>query len=264
MTRRSPRETMSSSDQTEITGLYSPIPIPKLPNFKALIEKKFKDLANGTDEDSYLAFSGVTTTRFQYIESHRRSLRAQHVRFTYLPDAETLILKVPCEPHEKAHAAMGYMIRDQLRINMGVAFDEVIPIQSTTYHGKGNTSKEADSSYKNLQLRSQVGDWPNWVIEGGMAESIQRLRGDASWWINHSRGEVQLVILVWIRPSRRTIKIETWVPAQPLLSPGPHTRARAASPRLLGRPPVPPGEQDVVLTQQDLLDLARAIWTGIA
>ncbi|RAK98779.1 uncharacterized protein BO80DRAFT_321372, partial [Aspergillus ibericus CBS 121593] len=228
--RRAPRETMSPLTSTEIRDMYTPLPIPRRSAFKSLLDKKFEDLKHGIDEDSYLAFSGVTRSRFQDLETHRDSLGAQHVRLTYFPDIETLILKVPSEPHEKAHMAVGNAIRDQLRINMGVAFQEVMMIQSTKYYGRGETIKESDTSCKNVRLRSRVGDWPNWVIEGGMAASIQRLRGDASWWINHSRGEVQLVILVWIRPSRKTIMIETWVPERSILPPGPRTRARAAIP----------------------------------
>ena len=181
-------------------------------------------------------------------------------------------------------------------MNMGIAFDEVVGTAATKRQGKGNTIKEPDSSFKNLRLRSQVGDWPHWVIEGGMSESLQRLRADASWWINHSEGEVLLVILIWIRPSLKIIKIETWVPERTLPPPGPRTRSRAAIPtlsprkedidvemdfsvdppiykgplaltlqfsRLIGRPPVPPREKDVVLTRQDLLDLAGYIWKGI-
>ncbi|KAF7173260.1 hypothetical protein CNMCM6106_007358 [Aspergillus hiratsukae] len=37
---------------------------------------------------------------------------------------------------------------------------------------------------------------------------------DASWWINNSNGEVKLDNFIWIRPSRKTIKIETRVPEQ--------------------------------------------------
>ncbi|KAG2019571.1 hypothetical protein GB937_005120 [Aspergillus fischeri] len=44
---------------------------------------------------------------------------------------------------------------------------------------------------------------------------LRRQRGpDASWWINHSNGEVKPIILPWIRPSRKTINIETWFPEQ--------------------------------------------------
>ncbi|OOF98734.1 hypothetical protein ASPCADRAFT_30837, partial [Aspergillus carbonarius ITEM 5010] len=231
--RRTPRETRPPSTAgTESMDSYSPLPIPKCQQFKALIDQRSDDLRNGTVEDSYLSFSGVTTTRFQYIESHRRSLGAAHVRFTYFPDIGTLITKVPSEPHEKCHYILGSRIKDHLRMNMGIAFDEVVGTAATKRQGKGNTIKEPDSSFKNLRLRSQVGDWPHWVIEGGMSESLQRLRADASWWINHSEGEVLLVILIWIRPSLKIIKIETWVPERTLPPPGPRTRSRAAIPTL--------------------------------
>ncbi|RHZ67743.1 uncharacterized protein CDV56_109314 [Aspergillus thermomutatus] len=271
-----------SSAQLALTDIYPPTPIPKPQDFKTAIENKSKALRDGSDEDSYLSFSGVTPQRFEYIESHRDALGAKRARFSYFADIETLIVKVPSEPHEKAHAGIGSEIMLRLRMNMRIARDEVFPVQSTTYHGRGGSSKEADSSYKNLRVRSRVGSWPLWVVEGGMSGSIQRLRGDASWWIDHSGGEVKLVLLVWIRPSRKTIKIETWVPEQilplwarkeddeveidfsvnPPIYRGPPALVFQFS-RLVGRPPVPPSEGDVVLSRLDLVKLARDIWHGI-
>ncbi|GIJ84717.1 hypothetical protein Asppvi_003568 [Aspergillus pseudoviridinutans] len=276
-----------SSAQLALTDIYPPAPIGKPRDFKSAIENRVKALRDGSTEDSYLSFNGVTPQLFEYIESRRHTLGAKRARFTYFADIETLIVKVPSEAHEKAHAIIGHEIFFRLR-RMGIAPAEVI---------LGGSSKEVDSAYKNLNVRSQVASWPIWVVEGGMSKSLERLRGDASWWINHSKGEVQLVILVWICPSRRTVKVETWVPERrpPSPAPGPCTRARGAIPTLGARkeddevemnfsantptyqgPPAlvfqfsrlvgrtnPPGEHDVVFTRQELLRFARAIWCGI-
>jgi hypothetical protein len=287
-----------SSAQLALTDIYLPSPLREPQVFKSVIENRFTALRDGSVEDSYLSFNGVTPQLFEYIESRRNSLGAKRVRFTYFADIETLIVKVPSEAHEKAHAIIGHEIFLRLRGHMAVDGDEVVPVQSTTFHGSGGSSKEADSAYKNLNVRSHVASWPVWVVEGGMSESIERLRGDASWWINHSNGDVQLVLLVWICPSRRTIKVETWVPERkpPSAAPGPRSGARGATPtlwarkgddevemefsantptyhgppslvfqfsQLVGRPPNLPGEGDVVLTRQELLRLARTIWRGI-
>ncbi|GFG04730.1 hypothetical protein IFM61392_03469 [Aspergillus lentulus] len=200
-----------SSAQLALTDIYPPAPIGEPEDFKSAIENRFTALEDGSIEDSYLSFSDVTTQLFEYIDSRRDTLGAKRVRFTYFADIETLIVKVHSEAHERAHAIIGHEIFLRLRGHMAVDGDEVVPVQSTTFYGSEGSSKEADSAYKNLNVRSQVASWPVWVVEGGMSESSERLRADASWWINHSNGDVELAILVWICPSRRTIKIETWV-----------------------------------------------------
>jgi hypothetical protein len=282
-----------SSAQLALTDIYPPTPLPKLPGFKRAIENKKDALWDGRDEDSYLSFSSVTPQRFKYIEneSRRNTLGAKLVRFTYFADIETLIAKVPSGPPEEAQAALGYEIYYLLRTRSGIGMNEVMPIGATTCHGKQGSSKEPNSSYRNNNLRPQLGSWPSWVVEGGMSDSMQRLRADASWWINHSDGKVQLVILILVRPNRRTIKIETWTVEPICSSPGPVTRARAnrtgrarkedeevemdfsVDPptyrgparlvlqfsRLVGRPPIPPREGDVVLTRQVLLRIGRAV-----
>jgi hypothetical protein len=284
------------STQLALTDIYPRTRIRNPRDFKSAIDSRRAALEDGSIEDSYLSLSGVTPQLFESIESRRDTLGANRVRFTYFADIETLIVKVPSEPHERGQAIIGHEIFYRLRAHMAVAGDEVIPVQSTTYHGMGGSSKEGDSAYKNLTIRSQAASWPLWVVEGAVSESFERLRGDASWWINHSNGEVRLVMLVCICRSNRTIRIETWVPEQVLPPPGPRTRARGAIPtlwarkeaaevlmdfsammptyqgppalyfkfsRLIGRPPNPPGERDVVLTRQDLLELGRMMFLGI-
>ncbi|RHZ72337.1 hypothetical protein CDV55_103249 [Aspergillus turcosus] len=197
-----------SSAQLALTGIYPPTPLQRPSDLKTAIENKKEALKDGSDEDSYLSFSGVTPERFQYIESHRDSLEATRVRFTYFADIETLIVKVPSEPHEGSHLGIANEIRDILRMNSRVSRAEVWAIGSTRYRGN-SSSKESDSGYRNNNLRPQAGAWPHWVIEAGMTESLERLHTDASWWINNSNGEVRLVILAWIRPRQRFIKIES-------------------------------------------------------
>lgn len=145
-----------------------------------MIKNKIKALEDGSDEDSYLSFGGVTPERFQYIESNRDALEATRVRFTYFADIETLVVKVPSEPHEGAHAGIANEIRDILRINSRVSRAEVWPIGSTRYRGN-SSSKEGDSGYRNNNLRPQAGAWPHWVVKAGMLESLDRLHADASW-----------------------------------------------------------------------------------
>jgi hypothetical protein len=151
------------------------------------------------------------------IEARREALG--HVLFTYFGDIETLIIKLPSEAHERAHLTLGGKITLQALAVMQLHELEFMPVGSTTYRGRNISSKESDSCWKNVRIRSTTGAWPTLVIEAGMSESLLRLRSDAKWWIEHSARQVNIVILIWIRPACKKIKIEKWVPGT-----GPATR----------------------------------------
>lgn len=274
--RTHPRTSLRSSDQ-----------------FRSAIDDRYKALEDGTIEESYISFSDVTPDTFQSLNSRRHELGASKVRLTYFPDIETLIVKVPSLLHERAAAVFGHQIHRRLTTGM-VHNREAVPVGSATYRGQRDSSKEADAAYQNQIVRPQDSQWPIFIIEAGMSESLDRLHSDVSWWIKHSDGKVRLVILVWVSPSTRVIKVETWVPARSPPSTGPCTRSRTAIPTLyarqlhnndveidflttpptyqgpnaiflqfsdlIGRPPNPPGEHDVVLSRQDLLDFGEMIF----
>lgn len=55
-------------------------------------------------------------------------------------------------------------------------------------------------------------DWPSLVIEAGISESTARLMAAAHWWIENSKGEVRIVILIHLNSENRTIRILKCVP----------------------------------------------------
>ncbi|PWY79042.1 hypothetical protein BO83DRAFT_461375 [Aspergillus eucalypticola CBS 122712] len=69
-------------------------------------------------------------------------------------------------------------------------------------------------------------DWPNWIIETGLSESLRRLRQDISWWIENSGGQVLLALLVRVDRAAKKITIEKYFPQ---IRQGPSTRAQTVA-----------------------------------
>jgi hypothetical protein len=53
-------------------------------------------------------------------------------------------------------------------------------------------------------------EWPSFVIEVGVSESLAMLRRDAAFWITNSDGKTRIVILLSIDRRDRQILVERW------------------------------------------------------
>lgn len=67
-------------------------------------------------------------------------------------------------------------------VAMGLADIECNSIGSTLYK-RNQSAKEADSSWMNQVLRARKDQFPHFVIEAGLSESLPCLRADAKWWV---------------------------------------------------------------------------------
>jgi hypothetical protein len=74
---------------------------------------------------------------------------------------------------------------------------------------RGGRSKEADIGYK-PHSRPMIDDWPSFVIEVGVSESLAMLRRDAAFWITNSDGRTRIVIVLSINRRDRQILVERW------------------------------------------------------
>ncbi|OJJ72744.1 hypothetical protein ASPBRDRAFT_29669 [Aspergillus brasiliensis CBS 101740] len=156
----------------------------------------------------YLSYKPVTPEDFDYIEQNRDELGST-VRLTYYEKINTLIVKIPTPEFEIAHVNIGLETYGQLRsMNIPRVF-EGLGARRCKGH---NSSKEADSSYKNYLIRPGTTAWPTFVIESGVSESWERLKMDVSWWIAESRGTVNLILLVKVKLEDKSILIEKYVP----------------------------------------------------
>lgn len=209
------------------------------------------------------------------------------MKFSYFPDIESLIVKLPTKAHELARNSFGTMLAVSKVGPMGIHYPEFMGLGATKYVGQNVSSKEGDSSWINMSILPKD-DWPNFVIEAGMSQGTLRLRAAARWWIEHSQGQVGIVLLIHVIPSSKTIKLEKWIP-----SPSPSTRVsprlnavafpmqtaeisimQSRTPPVNGAPLVlefervvgrqPQGsEADISLSAQELDSWAKIVWGGI-
>lgn len=239
------------------------------------------------DMDQFLSFKNVSPETFEYIKEHRSNLKT-HFRLAYYPDIECLIVKVLSEQHEVLYGILFAQLSHEYG-SMGLSFfTDFCPLQSKTFIGLSGSRKQADASSINKSLRPRPDDWPFFVIEVGYSESYARLKMDAHWWMYHSRGDVQIVLLIKVRPAAREVLFEKYFPRVCV----PQTRARSQQTsvyeaslasatlvedrnnsgtvtgdqlvlefqRMIGRPPTPP-ERDIQFLPGFLVDLARVVLT---
>jgi hypothetical protein len=169
-------------------------------------------ILEGTSDDEYLVFSGVSVVDFDKVERWRGN---RATRLFYLGEVEVLIVKIPSRIHEGVHRAFA----DECAIlarSMGLLRQEFFSVGSATYtrllRGNQRTSKEADGCWINLLLRNGATDWPSLVIEAGYSQGMASLRSAARWWISRGQGQVRIVLILSIKVATRTIKVEKWVP----------------------------------------------------
>ena len=246
-----------------------------------------KALQSGTTDVQYLAFERVTREDLAEIDTSRTSI-GRHTRMTYYADVDLLIVKLmPSVKHEAAHRSLSGDFVYKIRV-MGVPRNGLYPLGAGRFEGR-NSSKEADSAYKPLPIRSGESDWPTIVFESGLSESLGRLRTDAEWWLIESGGQVKIAVLISIRPALSALCIEKWElglverPTTPAVSSNTQHTPQvptcvqainidhdtvAGAPltlefeKIFLRPPMLP-ESNLVFTAQDLTAWANDFWAGV-
>ncbi|RDH36922.1 hypothetical protein BDQ94DRAFT_167009 [Aspergillus welwitschiae] len=169
---------------------------------------------------------------------------------------------------------------------MSLGIEERPALWPSLHISPAGSMKEADDSCSHPLMKTRNEDWPKIVIQSAVAESMPRLRQDASWWINNSKGQVQIVVLISVRKDSRSIVFEKYfpkfsVPSDPGAQPGtayipdlisttevcygddpPTVRGppvRLEFQRLVGRKPLL-SEKDVILWPELLLEIAEDIF----
>jgi hypothetical protein len=171
------------------------------------IDFQSQKLQKGVSNQQYLVFKPVTKADLAKMDTQRHQI-GKHTRMTHYADDDLLIIKLmPSGKHECAHLYFGQKFLVKV-IRMGTSDRELRPMGGTRYPGN-TSSKEGDTSYK-PSSREKESDWPTIVIESGLSESFERLRGDASWWLQNSKGEVKIVIIISVKPVSKRLEIEKW------------------------------------------------------
>jgi hypothetical protein len=254
---------------------------------RKVIDSQSKKLQEHVSNQQYLVFRPFTEVDLAKVDKVRNSI-GKHTRMTHYTDTNLLIVKLmPSATHESAHLSLstGLIVR---MIRMGMSEFDLRPLGGTRFPGR-MSSKEGDSSHK-PSSRTKENDWPTIVFESGLSESLQGLRCDAKWWLENSEREVNIVVIISIKPAERKLYIEKWELAlqdgrrpAPRLHPGTQTliptplqeitvtannSVTGAAPLVLEfekiflRPAVPP-EDDIRFTAADLLRWAEAFWAGL-
>src|SRR5271170_6755380 len=168
----------------------------------------YEEKLEASEASPYMIFRLVRTNDLLKIERAREDGKiGRGVRLTHYVDWDILILKVPTAKHERSHGNFGKKLIARVA-RMGLE-DEFDYVGATTFK-TSRVSKEGDSAFKPLSKRPRDADWPTIVLESGWSESLTRLRRDAHIWLEKSRGDVKIVLLLSIGRTARTMIIEEW------------------------------------------------------
>lgn len=126
----------------------------------------------------------------------------------YHTDTGDLVIKLmPSEKHESAHITLADEIQEK-DIQWGIARENRLKdLGGTTFSGRGS-SKEANAAFK--PISRPIGGWPTIVFESGLSEGLARLRADARWWLINSGDDVNIILIISVKPAQMRLLIEKW------------------------------------------------------
>ncbi|PWW77597.1 hypothetical protein C7212DRAFT_179794 [Tuber magnatum] len=254
-------------------------------SFTRAINSQADKLGSGNlNSGQYAVFSPVSQDQLTNLECIRDT-RYKSLRFLYLNDAETLIVKMtPGPAHIVATSELAkYLIEKLAAMGLHRALHDM---RAAAYQGV-RSKKEADTALKPSTSRPRRTGWPTVVFECGILESQRRLRADARWWLENSARAVNTVLLISVSEPGRNIHLEQWgirSTPNPYITKGrPHPLSatptkindidmdgdtvtgpplRLAFDEDFLRPPAS-GEGDIVFTVQDLRDYSNDVWSGM-
>ncbi len=212
-TSRDPSPTPEDADLEEVLMGYpnmSPAPFTNLVAFKRICFARSKRLVEGTQTPQYLAFTSVSQESLDKIDRTREERRGWLPRMTILYDGREKILIVKLMVgvmHEGVAHLFARMFEAKLFL-LDVSAS-LLPTGSGRFGHRGGGSKEADFGYK-PRSRPMEDDWPSFVLEVGVSESLAMLRRDAAFWITNSDGRTRIVIVLSVNRRDRQILVERW------------------------------------------------------
>ncbi|CAK9190315.1 unnamed protein product [Sphagnum troendelagicum] len=210
----------------------SPTPFTNLVAFKRICLARSNRLVEGTQTLQYLAFTNVSQESLDEIDRTREERRGWLPRMTILYDGreEILIVKlIVGVMHEGVGTEFHSMLEAKFRL-LHVR-SSLSGTGSGRFGRRGGRSKEADIGYK-PRSRPMIDDWPSFVVEIGVSESLAMLRRDAAFWITNSDGRTRIVIVLSINQRDRQILVEQWEEV-PRIRPNWSTANYSRIPRLI-------------------------------
>ncbi len=212
-TSRDPSPTPEDADLEEVLMGYpniSQAPFTNLVAFKRICWAHSKRLVEGTQTPQYLAFTSVSQETLDEIDRIREERQGRLPRMTILHDGreEILIVKLMVGVmHEGVAREFATMF--DLKVALLDVRESLAATGSGRFGHRGGRSKEADVGYKPIS-RDMADEWPSFVIEVGVSQSLAMLRRDAAFWITNSDGRTRIVIVLSVNQRDRQILVERW------------------------------------------------------
>ncbi|KAJ9300918.1 hypothetical protein DTO271G3_2082 [Paecilomyces variotii] len=174
------------------------------------------------DRLRYIAIIGFNSENL--LELERRGLRDSLPKFTALVDdnSETMIVKfMPGVIHDRISRT--FLINFLFHLQKLGVENQVLMSGSGRMSFPNNLHKEPDEQIKPAS-RNNLHDYPTFVIEVGVSETLGQLRQDARLWLVSTHGRTKIVLLISVDDRRKILRFERWQD-----SPGIVTRSRRSS-----------------------------------
>jgi len=219
----------------------------QLERLQADAEKILQSLQENQDGNQWLVVLGLSPSTIRKLDDDHSSLGGVEYRFQWEGSAG-LIKVVPSRAHDITTDQVTRSIDDRLSA-MGIRFIDRTWAATSTYKPTPAKGKQGDQAFippSRCPAPRRPADWPTFVIETGVSESLPRLQEDAKWWLAASSGDVRIVLVISIKRTR--VSFEKWQLA-PLNAPRPLSRAYIDTLRLQS-PHIPPLLQQPATIQQ--------------
>jgi hypothetical protein len=213
VSKMDPSPTPEDADLEEVLMGYpniSPTPFTNMVAFKRICFAHSKRLYDGRQTPQYLAFTNVSQESLDEIDRIREERRGWLPRMTILYDGREEILIVKLQAGVLycgvAHEFASMFQKKFIRLDV---YESLVGTGSGRFGRRGGRSKEADEGFK-PSSRDMLDEWPSFVIEVGVSESLAMLRSDAAFWITNSDGSTRIAIVLSVNQRRQQILVERW------------------------------------------------------
>ncbi|KAL1867594.1 hypothetical protein Plec18167_008594 [Paecilomyces lecythidis] len=147
---------------------------------------------------------------YKLAEIEERALRRELPRFTALVDDlyNVMIVKLmPGMMHNRLSRTFVRYFDSQI---MAHGVDRLLlPGGSGRIPLQNNLNKEPDEQFK-PSSRGNWDDYPTFVVEIGVSETLPQLRQNARLWLTNTDGRTRIVLLIYVHHSRSIIRFERW------------------------------------------------------
>ncbi|CAG8410405.1 unnamed protein product [Penicillium salamii] len=204
--------------------------------------------------------------------------RPFHDRISFNPKTSILVVKIPLPTHHQAVAAFDETLKWALG-QMGL-HRALLSWGSSTLTGGDGTIKEPDAAWGPRQPPRCASKTPSLVLEVAMSETSAKLRRDAQYWVDPTRGLAGMAIAVAVHAKKPQITIEQWEwnsqlsrliqgSSLAILKSDGEVRFHPDRPTpqllipfhlLFRRPAEGDKERDIVFGTQELVEFATLVW----